>query len=126
MRNVFMLSLLLFLSVSCTAQRVDQLTPEQFKAQINNETSPFKILDLRTDDEVAQGKIPGAEPLDFYGEKFEEKLGELNKETTYYIYCRSGGRSGKTLAKMKALNFERIYEMDGGMNAWKAAGLEIE
>lgn len=126
MRNALTISLLLFLTCACKAQVADQLAPEAFKAQIEKEANSYKILDLRTNEEVAQGKVPGAEQLDFFSEDFEVKLSELNKETTYYIYCKLGGRSGKTFTKMKELGFEKVYDMQGGMDAWKAAALETE
>lgn len=126
MKNVFNISVLLFLTLGCSAQTSELLSPEQFKTQIAEESGSFKILDLRTDEEVAEGKVPGAGQLDFYDDEFELKLEDLNKQTTYYIYCRSGGRSGKTRNKMKELGFQKVYEMQGGMNAWKAKGLEME
>lgn len=126
MRNAICLILLLSVVTSCQGQVANQLSPEAFKAQIEKERSDFKILDLRTDEEVLQGKVPGAEQLDFYADDFDAKLKELNKETTYYIYCRSGGRSGKTLTQMSELGFKKVYEMQGGMNAWKALNLKME
>jgi len=126
MRNALIISLLFFSNSACSAQVENKLTPEVFKMQIENETDLYQILDLRTDDEIAQGKVPGAEQLDFFGEDFDANLNELNKEATYYIYCRSGNRSGKTYAKMKSLGFEKVYDMEGGMNAWKAKGFETE
>lgn len=126
MRNAWFVLGLLIMSVSCTAQVSEKLDPQAFQNQIQSDSGEFKILDLRTDEEVAEGKVPGAEQLDFYSDDFENQLKKLNKQATYYIYCRSGGRSGKTLDKMKELGFEQVYDMQGGMNAWKAAGLPAE
>ena len=126
MRNAWFVLGLLIMSVSCTAQVLEKLDPQAFQNQIQSDSGEFKILDLRTDEEVVEGKVPGAEQLDFYSDDFESQLKKLNKQATYYIYCRSGGRSGKTLDKMKELGFEQVYDMQGGMNAWKAAGLPAE
>lgn len=126
MRNGFFLALLLSLTISCQGQVANQLAPEAFKSQIEKEEGAFKVLDLRTDKEVSEGMVPGAEQLDFLADDFDSKLSELNKSTTYYIYCRSGGRSGRALTQMTELGFEKVYELQGGMNAWKTAGLETE
>lgn len=126
MRNAICFTLLLFLATSCQAQVANQLAPVPFKAQIENEEGAYKILDLRTDEEVAEGMVPGAEQLNFLADDFDAKLETLNKETTYYIYCRSGGRSGKALNQMTQLGFKKVYELEGGMNAWKASGLETK
>ncbi|WP_422358550.1 rhodanese-like domain-containing protein [Reichenbachiella sp.] len=126
MRNAICLTLLLFSAISCQSQVANQLSAEAFKAQIENEENSFKVLDLRTDEEVATGMVPGAEQLDFLSDDFDSKLRALNKENTYYIYCKSGGRSGKTLNQMTELGFKKVYELEGGMNAWKASGLTTE
>ena len=49
------------------------------------------LVDLRTREETKQGMIDGAVniPLD----ELRERLGELDKEKTIYVYCRSGQRS---------------------------------
>ena len=49
------------------------------------------LVDLRTREETKQGMIDGAVniPLD----ELRERLGELDKEKTFYVYCRSGQRS---------------------------------
>lgn len=126
MRNAIILVLLFSMTISCQAQVANQLSPVAFKSQIEKEDDAFKILDLRTDKEVSEGMVPGAEQLDFLADDFDSKLSELNKSTTYYIYCRSGGRSGRALTQMTELGFKKVYELQGGMNAWKTAGLETE
>lgn len=49
------------------------------------------LVDLRTREETKQGMIDGAVniPLD----ELRERLGEIDKEKTIYVYCRSGQRS---------------------------------
>lgn len=126
MKNALIFLGLLFAFVSCSAQQKEKLSPNEFQEKYQNETNDFLILDVRTDEEVAEGKVPGAVQMDFYSDEFESKLNALNKETTYYVYCRSGNRSGKAIAKMKAMGIQNVYDMDGGMMAWKSAGLPTE
>lgn len=76
------------------------------------------VLDVRTPEEYAGGHLPGARNLDFFGEDFTSGLDELDKGVTYLVYCRSGGRSAKTLAQMKDLGFVEAYNMLGGFTAW--------
>lgn len=126
MKNALLILLFLGVLSSCEAQVAEKLAPEVFKAQYENESNAYQIIDLRTDEEVAEGKVSGATQLDFYSDDFEENLQKLDKSVTYYIYCRSGGRSGKTLSKMKELGFDKVYDMQGGMNAWLASGFPTE
>lgn len=78
------------------------------------------ILDVRTEDEVSEGAIPGAIHHDFYqGQDFLNALGNLDKSKNYYVYCRSGNRSGQTCLLMNQLGFENTFNLIGGMNEWQ-------
>lgn len=114
----------LFLFAAQNKEKATQDAPpaafvEMMKAE------PGLILDVRTSKEVAKGMIEGAQHLDFYGEAFETELGKLPKEQPVYVYCRSGGRSGKTMAMMEKLGFKNVVNLAGGMLAWEKAGLPI-
>ena len=83
------------------------------------------LLDLRTPDEVATGRLAGARTLDFYAGTFDRDLAALDRATPYAVYCHSGNRSGQAVAKMKLLGFQDVVELDGGIGAWQAAGLPV-
>ena len=112
-----------FLSCKSSAQKGVDLNPTEFKAAIEKESDVI-ILDVRTPKEVAEGIIPGAKVIDFYGDNFKAELEQLDKDKTYYVYCRSGGRSGKTCNALQTAGFPNIYNLKGGITAWKKAGLE--
>lgn len=100
------------------------ISVDDFEEQIKNDSS-ILVLDVRTREEVLQGYIENSVNIDFYDKQFEARLGELNKEVPTYVYCRSGGRSAKTAAIMKALGFKEVYDLDGGFNAWSASNKPI-
>lgn len=77
------------------------------------------VLDVRKPEEFAAGHIEGAKNIDYYGKTFKESLAELPRDKTYLIYCRSGGRSGRTSAMMNELGFQRVFDLEGGMIAWQ-------
>ncbi|MEM5565514.1 rhodanese-like domain-containing protein [Psychroserpens sp. AS72] len=78
------------------------------------------ILDVRTAEEVAQGIIPNAITIDIYkGQGFIYELEELDKSKTYYVYCRSGGRSAQACSIMNQLGFKNAYNLIGGFMEWK-------
>lgn len=82
--------------------------------------SDIITIDIRTPEEIAQGKIlESALEMDFYADDYKNKLSALDKEAKYVIYCRSGGRSGKTLKMMKDMGFKNAYNVLGGYNAYK-------
>ena len=76
------------------------------------------VIDLRTPEETAEGKIPGAIEIDYYSDNFESQLDALNKSVTYLIYCRSGKRSGDAAEMMKEKGFLRVYDLGGGYEEW--------
>ncbi|MEO9804531.1 MAG: rhodanese-like domain-containing protein [Reichenbachiella sp.] len=124
--NSMLLVMITSIAISCTAQVASKLTPEEFLMRIENEKDNFVILDVRTSEEVEQGKIPGAMQMDFYDDSFTSQLDQLDKNTTYYVYCAVGGRSGKTLSRMVELGFKEVFDLEGGMKAWRAAGFKVD
>jgi rhodanese-related sulfurtransferase len=85
------------------------------------------ILDVRTPEEWAQGIIPGAITLDFYrGDDFIEELEQLDKTKSYYVYCRSGARSGNSCGILQQLGFEKAFNLNGGIMQWQGPIAEFE
>jgi phage shock protein E len=83
------------------------------------------VVDLRTDQEVVQGVIEGAIQIDYRSQDFKKKLEELDKSKTYMVYCAVGGRSGRAASLMNEIGFKEIYDLKGGMTAWKAEGKKV-
>jgi rhodanese-related sulfurtransferase len=52
---------------------------------------------------------------------FPGKIAELDKTKSYYIYCRSGNRSGQVCNYMSGLGFGNLYNLQGGIMAWNYA-----
>ncbi len=76
------------------------------------------VLDVRTPGEIVQGKINGAIEIDFKGPDFEQKIAELDKNKTYLVYCRSGGRSSNTCDLMEKKGFKKVHNLLGGYSKW--------
>ncbi|MCA9459618.1 MAG: rhodanese-like domain-containing protein [Nanoarchaeota archaeon] len=97
---------------------------EEFKIKLSEKPNSI-LLDIRTLSEFNSGHLENAENIDFYSSEFKNSLNLLDKEKTYFIYCRSGSRSSKTLSLMKELGFKNVYNMDGGIISWSNNGFEI-
>ncbi len=104
---------------------IEDITPQEaFTLIQNNQNNPdFVIIDVRTPGEFGAEHIENASNIDFYSEAFRDELNNLDKNKTYLIYCRSGGRSGSALAIMAELNFKEAYNILGGINLWTTEGL---
>lgn len=104
----------------------DKTTDEaQLMIDANRDNENFVILDVRTPSEFAEDHLSAAVNLDFYSPTFRDDLNQLDKTKAYLIYCRSGNRSGKTLAIFKELNFHEGYNMLGGIKKWKVEGRPV-
>jgi len=108
-----------------TGQIIENISPQAALdlIQQNEGNAAFIILDVRTPAEYAEGHIEGAINIDFYSSEFEEMVKALDRDDTYFIYCRSGNRSGQARNLMEGLGFAEVYNLSGGINAWQDAGL---
>jgi len=93
--------------------------------QRNQGNQDFIIIDIRTPEEFNEGHIENAINIDFYSETFKEDLDKLDKNKTYFIYCRSGNRSGRAMPIMKDLGFKEVYNLSVGIKEWIAEGLPV-
>ncbi len=91
----------------------------------NKNNKDFIILDVRTPQEFSSGRIEGSKNINFYDYNFKEELSKLDKDKTYFIYCRSGSRSGKTLELMKSLGFKKVYNLQNGIIEWNKYNLPL-
>lgn len=81
-----------------------------------NEGKVASFIDVREDDEVAEGKIPGAIHIPL-GE-VELRMHELDKSKEHIMVCRSGGRSGRAAELLESQGYN-VINMQGGMLAWE-------
>ena len=79
------------------------------------------ILDVRTPGEIAEGKIENALEIDILEPGFEDKIKALDKDKTYLVYCKAGGRSAKACNLMLEQEFPNLYNLEGGYTAWSKA-----
>ena len=77
------------------------------------------IIDVRTPEEFEIYRIPDSINIDFNNPVFFiEEIQKLNKDTSYFIYCRTGVRSANSCLLMKELGFDKIYNLLGGIVEW--------
>lgn len=107
-------------SQEASASSVIKMVSAQELVQIKKEKPNLLILDVRTSDEVSGGKISGAITEDFYNNNFEINLQKLDNKRPIVVYCKSGGRSGKTTKILEKLGFSEIYDLKNGYKSWAA------
>ena len=119
----FLLLLISLLLTSCNSQnKVQPVAPKTFSEKIKA-TPNAQILDVRTPEEFESQHLENAINGDWNGDNFDAKVNTFNKSQPVFVYCMSGGRSQKAASKLQELGFKTIYELDGGILKWNAAGL---
>lgn len=81
------------------------------------------LVDVRTEQEVGRGMIPGAHhiPLNL----LPERLDELDPAAVVVFYCHSGARSAQASAFVSSRGGREIYNLAGGILAWASRGLPL-
>jgi rhodanese-related sulfurtransferase len=104
-----------FLS-SLTKSNYENLGGSDFKSRFQTEKGSV-LLDVRTPAEYSGGSIPGSKNLDFNSSQFRSGLEKLDKSKTYFVFCRSGGRSAGACTLMAEKGF-KVCNLAGGIGAW--------
>jgi rhodanese-related sulfurtransferase len=81
------------------------------------------LLDVREPAEWRAGHAPGARHIPL-GE-LEGRLGELPRDQTVVVVCRSGGRSARATSVLTRSGFQAL-NLNGGMGAWASVGLAVQ
>ncbi|MCW0220205.1 MAG: rhodanese-like domain-containing protein [Prosthecobacter sp.] len=101
---------------------IPELTPTQ-AAEWMSQNPSATLLDLRMPEEVTrEGKLPGSQNYDYLQSTTLEKLGQLDHQKPYLLYCALGGRAKRAALQMNQLGFPQIVVLKGGLNAWMTEG----
>lgn len=92
-----------------------EMTAKEIEVLIN-EGKELNLIDVREDDEVVAGKIPGAIHIPLGS--IVTRIHELDKSKEYIMVCRSGGRSGQATEFLESQGYD-VINMQDGMLAWE-------
>lgn len=83
------------------------------------------VVDVRTPAEFEAGHVAGAINIDVEAADFDARIGELDKDEGYLVYCRSGRRSAVAAERMAASGFLDIVDA-GGLEPLANAGAPVQ
>lgn len=83
-------------------------------------------MDVRTPGEYASGHLPNAILIDFNQPDFMQKMHQYNNNAELLIYCASGNRSYRAMLLLTKAGYTRVYDLIGGISAWRSAGFKIQ
>jgi rhodanese-related sulfurtransferase len=116
--------LIFLLLVACSEKKsVSSLSPLEFDQKLKN-TPNAVLIDVRSEAEVATGSLKNARNI-VYDDSFVNKISELPKDQPTFLYCAAGKRSAKAAAILEKAGFKEVYQLSGGLNAWKDAKLPL-
>lgn len=101
------------------ADRELEIEPAAVK-RLLDEKADFKLIDVRNPSEYEICRIDGARliPLDVIEERHPDKLDGLRKTDRIVVHCKAGVRSLKAAKALKAMGFENVKSMRGGITEW--------
>jgi len=104
-------------------RRIELIDPDELAARM--ESDDLMVLDVRDDDEFAEGHIPGSVHLP-YGE-LPDRQGELPRDREIAAICSGGKRSGLAASILQREGFERVLHVaNGGVGTWRRSGHPVE
>jgi len=116
------LAVFVLIATAASSFASERITAGELKAMLDA-GEPVVLIDVRTPSEHITGHIPGSVlmPLDTL-----EGVDKLPEGGRAVVYCHSGRRSLRAMEIFKAKGFTGLVDLEGGIEAWKAAGGRVE
>jgi rhodanese-related sulfurtransferase len=106
--------------------RMDRVSVDQLREMMDGDGSTT-ILDVRSPlVQEASGRIPGARPIDV--ERIHEGVDDVPREGDVIVYCACPNEATavKVAQALQQVGFARVRPLLGGIDAWIAAGHDVE
>ena len=107
---------------------ISQVPPQELSARLTQSEasggSPL-LLDVRTPMEHSEMHLPGCRLVPLDSLDAAALAAEAGSDREVVIICRSGNRAGRAAEKLAAAGMNRISVLQGGLQAWSAAGLPV-
>ena len=117
-----------FLFISCQGQPalgIQTINVKAFEEKLKTTSNP-QLLDVRTHEEFAVEHIDKAINVNWNSDDFVTKANKYDKTKPIFVYCKVGGRSSQAANKLSEIGFTEIYNLEGGIMKWNAAGMATQ
>jgi thioredoxin 1 len=102
----------------------NSVTVDEFAKKLSERD--VQLIDVRTPEEFSQEHLKGALNYNINSGEFEKELSKLDKTKPVMVYCLSGGRSASAAKLMAETGYIEVYNMEGGIMKWNAAGKPVD
>jgi NADPH-dependent 2,4-dienoyl-CoA reductase/sulfur reductase-like enzyme/rhodanese-related sulfurtransferase len=106
---------------AAVSRRNGTATVDRFRDELQKGQST--AIDVREPDEYAYEHIEGT--LSLPEGRLEASVDRLPRDRDVFVACATGIRSAQAVRRLKAMGFERVHDVEGGLAAWKKAGLPV-
>ncbi len=100
------------------------MKPLDLMAYLESDERPV-VLDVRSPEEYAEGHVPGAVNVPY--DQISARLDSLQayRDRGFVVYCRTGRRAGIAETVLIEAGFERVWDLEGHMVAWREQDLPL-
>ncbi len=98
----------------------DRITPQEAKARLEQGAV---LIDVREPDEWNEARVENATLIPL--SEFAQRINEMPKDKDIVLMCAGGVRSARA-AEFAAPQGYKLANLEGGINAWAAAGLPVK
>ena len=109
-------------NITSNSEPVCNLTAKEY---VNVDKDEAIILDVRTQREYDSGHLEGAVLIDIYKSNFGSEIRKLDREKTYFVYCKVGARSSSAVKYMIQSGFKDACNLEGGIIQLSNAGVKV-
>lgn len=106
---------------SQTQAAYDTISSSELEQIIKSKSGNVTLIDVRTEGEHFGGHIPNSLNINVMGPDFAQKIGDLDKSKSYFVYCASGNRSKTACGFMAQAGFANVTNLAMGMMGWRGA-----
>ncbi|TCK17402.1 rhodanese-related sulfurtransferase [Thiogranum longum] len=103
---------------------IQEINASQLSDMIGNGAESFRLIDVRSANEMAQGMLPGAEAMPMH--LVPLRLEALRQPGKIVFYCRTGARSAQVCAFLQQQGVDHAINLQGGIVDWYRQGYPIE
>ena len=103
---------------------IQEIDASQLTAMMTSEEESFRLIDVRSANEMSQGMMPGAEALPMH--LVPLRVDELRESSKVVFYCRTGARSAQVCAFLQQQGVDHVVNVRGGIIDWHRNGHPIE
>jgi len=95
------------------------INQQEFRELIANDANAI-IIDCRSEFEWSDGVIENAKLINIFDSHgFMHETEKLDKNSNFYVYCRSGVRSVSACHILETIGVKNTYNLIGGIMSWQ-------